>query len=476
VISPNIGADLAEPVAAVYAEAELAILERIAGQLGLDLDADDWDVRQLARLQQVRAEVLGLLQQVNPQAAAVLQDQLNAGYAAGQASAVADVGLALDPVLAQTADRVQAVAALAKDTANALASSQGGILRAVDDVYRRVVSEATAQVLTGTTTRQDAVQRVLGQLLGQGIRGVPTKRGTMDLETYASMAVRTATARSAIAGHEGVMDAMGLDLVIIHPGPRACGICDKWARMILARKGPDGVLTVQSLTDGHPYQITVGATLTEARAGGWGHPNCRCNLATYMPGITQPDEIERPAWDEDGYLAQQQQRNIERGIRDAKRQQSLAISPEARTAATRKVQAQQQRMREHLADNPALKRQGKREQLGSQLGTSASASRTPARPLVRAAQTNLRPTPPAATPRSSPLPRQLSNGQPVVAPTPKPPVQRNRPQASKPGRKLTAADLTPEQGADMAKVSLRLARGEITRAEYRALVKRITGQ
>jgi len=479
VISPNIGADLAQPVAAIYAEAELAILERISDQLGLDLDADDWDTLQLARLQQVRAEVLALLGQVNPDAAALLQQQLDAGYAAGQASAFQDVGGVLDPIRAQTADRVYAVAALAQDTATALQSAQPGILRAVDDVYRRVVSEATAQVLTGTTTRQDAVQRVLRQLLGQGIRGIQTARGTMDLETYATMAVRTATARSAVAGHEGVMDAMGLDLVVIHPGPRACPICDRWARMILARKGPDGVLTVTSLTTGEPVQVDVGATLTEARNAGWGHPNCRCNLAAYMPGVTQAHEIERPPFDQDAYDAQQRQRALERSIRNAKRQQAIAITPEGKAAAGRKVAAQQQAMRDHLADHPDLKRQGKREQLGSQLGTSASAERqprVPSRPLVRDAQRNLKPTAPANMPNVAARPQRLSNAQPIVPPTPTPPVQRQRQQSSAPGRKLTAADLTPEQGADMAKVSMRLSRGEITRAEYRELVRRITGQ
>jgi hypothetical protein len=406
VISPNIGADLAQPVASIYAEAELAILERIAGQLQLGMDADDWDTLQLARLQQVRAEVLAELSAANPQAAALLQQQLDAGYAAGQASAMSDVGQALDPIRAQTADRVHAVAALAKDTATALQSAQPGILRAVDDVYRQVVADTTAQVLTGNTTRREAAQEAVSRLFGQGLRGVETARGTMDLETYATMAVRTATARSAIAGHEGVMDEMGLDLVVIHPGPRACPICDRWARMILARKGPDGALTVTSLTDGKPMRVNVGGTLQQARSAGWGHPNCRCNLAAYMPGVTRPDEIQRPPHDEAGYRAQQQQRGIERAIRDAKRQEAVAMTPAAKAAARARVLQQQARMRDHLAQHPYLKRQGKREQLGSGLGPSAGSPgeaptrppRDPSKPLRRNAQPNLKPVEPELTP------------------------------------------------------------------------------
>lgn len=432
-ISPNIGADLAQPVAQVYAEAELAILERIAQQLGLGIDADDWDVVQLARLQQVRAEVLGLLQQVNPEAARVLIEQLDAGYAAGQASAFQDVGGVLDPIKAQTADRVAAVAALAQDATSALGTTTPSILRAVDDVYRRVIADTVAQVLTGNTTRLEAVQTALGRFARQGIRAIETRRGVMDLETYATMAVRTATARSAVAGHEGVMDAMGLDLVVIHPGPRACDICDRWARLILARKGPDGVLTVTSLTDGKPLRIDVGATLTEARNGGWGHPNCRCNLAAYMPGVTQPDEIQRPPWDQDAYNAQQHQRAIERSIRNAKRQQAVAMSPAAKVAATAKVKAQQQRMRDHLADHPDLKRQSKREQLPT--------TARPSTPLARDAQTNLRPI------------------EPEVAP--------DVPHTGSP---------SPVQAADVARIDDRLARGAISQAEHDALVRRVLGQ
>lgn len=378
-ISPNIGADLAQPVAEFYADAELSILRRIAAMLADGIDADDWEVLQLARLQQVRGEILALLQRINPQAAEVLRQQIELGYDAGQASALADVGRHVPHAQAQTAERVQAVIALARDTGSAMQSAQGGILRFVDDVYRRTVADAAARVVVGNITRAEAVTDVLTRLTSEGLRGVETKRGTMDLETYASMAVRTATARSAVAGHEGAMSAMGLDLVVIHPGPRACKICDRWARMILARRGATGTLTVASLTSGQPVQVEVGATLAAARAGGWGHPNCRCNLAAYLPGVTRADEIQRPAWDEDAYVAQQQQRAVERSIRNAKRAQATALTPQAQAEARDRIKGAQATMRGLLAEHPYLKRQSAREQLGSQLGTS------PQRPLVRGA-------------------------------------------------------------------------------------------
>jgi hypothetical protein len=379
VISPNLGADLAEPVADLYRDAELRMLARIAWLLSQGLEADDWEVQQLGRLQLVRAEILAELALVDPAAAAAIQQQLDQAYAAGAASVLQDARGALDGVNTLGTARTAAVAALAADTAKGLTSAQPGILRMVDDVYRSVIADAAASVLTVTTTRRDAVQGALNRFLGHGLNAIQTKRGTMDLGTYATMAVRTAVARSAVQGHAETQQGYGLQLATIHPGPRACRICDKWARKVLSLDGRTG--TVEVARVGAPGTITVhiDATLDEARAAGWGHPNCRCNLATFLPGFTKLDEIERPPWNEGEYQAQQQQRSNERQIRAWKTRQAIAITPEAQAEAREQVKRWQAQQRAHLAEHPYLKRQSSREQITGNLSGNPSG----ARPLRR---------------------------------------------------------------------------------------------
>jgi len=406
-ISPTLGANLAEPVADIYRDAELRILQRIAWSLQANMGASDWDTQQLIRLQRIRAEVLAELEAINPAAAKVIRLAIESAYQAGGLSAFADVGSAVPHIPANPDQRAAAVVAFAADATRAMASSQGAILRAVDDVYRDVIARVAAQTVTGVISRQTAVQSALDDFLARGITYVPTRRGRMTLADYATMAVRTATVRSAISGQVDTQRQMGLDLVVIHPGPRPCDICDQWARSILTTGSQVGRLMLDNIGGPGMVSVTVDATLDEARAAGWGHPNCRCGLHTYLPGVTRPDIIERPEWDQAGYEAQQRQRAIERQIRAAKVQQAIAVTEEEKAERGKRVKAWQRAMREHLDAQPDLKRQSAREQI---TGTP-DANLTPSRPL--------RPTPDAPKP-PTPSPvgvdaRAMSNAQKVEA-------------------------------------------------------------
>lgn len=374
-ISPGLGASYADDVAEIYRDAELRILARIAAALAKDLDAPGWEQLQLARLQVVRADIIRELSVADPLAASRILASLNDAYLQGQLSVYADIRQTIDPEQGITRARRAAVGSLAADTAMAVTSTRPAILRAVDDVFRRVVANASASVLAGGEGRAEATQRALNDLLGRGLRGIDTKRGTMNLPDYVTMAVRTATARSAIQGHTDTMDELGLDLVIISPGPRACKICDGWARMILSKNGRTGSLQLQSEVGGKPIVVTVDDTLNAARAAGWGHPNCRCGMHVYIPGVTKREDMQRPPWNEAEYEAQQRQRGIESQIRAWKTRQVLAITPGAADDSKRKVAAWQKAQRDHMKAHPYLKRQSKREQITGTLGSAAGEPR-----------------------------------------------------------------------------------------------------
>jgi hypothetical protein len=104
-------------------------------------------------------------------------------------------------------------------------------------------------------------------------------------------------------------------------------------------------------------------TLAEAMARGLFHPNCRHSISAYLPGVTHlpSGDLE----DAEGYEARQQQRAIERRIRQWKEQQAAALDDAGRQLAAKRVRAAQADLREHLAQNPALKRLRYREQIGA---------------------------------------------------------------------------------------------------------------
>lgn len=380
-ISPAIGSEAAELVAQTYRDAELRILRRLTTTLADGIDEPGWESLALGRLQRLRHEILGELAATNPAAVAAITDEIDAAYAQGQASAYRDAGERLEVEELPTAARRAAVRALANDVTTGLAAATPGILRASDDVYRATVAAATGSILAGAEGRREAAQRTIRELVGKGLKVVETKRGSLTTADYVTMAVRTATARAALDGHTESAGDLGLDLVVIHPGPRACKVCDTWARAVLHRTEatlrPSGTYRTESLTTGKPITVDAWRTLAEARAAGWGHPNCRCGLKSYLPGITKPEELQRPPWDRKGYEAQQQQREIERQIRAWKTREATAMTTADRKESALKVRAWQEQMRGHLAEHPQLKRQSIREQAGKLYGGNPNAARNP---------------------------------------------------------------------------------------------------
>lgn len=374
-ISPNAGQNYAEPVAAIYRDAELKILKAITDALARGIDAPEWESLQLQRIQSVRKTAIATLLKTNAAAAAEIQRSINDAYHAGSASAMSDVSGTLDPIAAPTIQRQAAVSALAQATANSLSSAQNSILRAVPDIYQSIVAKSTASVLAGSTSRLDATQDAINEFLSKGLSGIQTQRGVMDISTYTNMAVRTATSRSAIQGHIDAMTIMDLDLVVIQPGPRPCDICDSWAGKILTVSGQPGTMTVADLSGTGTIDVEVDDTLDAARDDGWGHPNDRCNLATYLPGVSGSSLLDRQPWDEEGYKAQQQQRGIERQIRAWKTAEVTSITPDAAANAAAKVDSWQQAQRDLLAEHSFLKRQSDREQIGRTFSGNASQGR-----------------------------------------------------------------------------------------------------
>lgn len=365
-VSPNIGQDYAERIAVIYRDAELAILRRITAAIAQGIDQPEWATDALARGQVVRAQVVAELARVNPAAAAAIRAAVADAYDRGGAAALADIGGRI-PVLQRTpVARVGAVAAIVDDVARGLTSAQPAILRRVDDIFRQVVAEATLSTLSGIDGRKVAAQAALNYLAGRGIDAIEVGRGTMSMTDYLSMAVRTSTSRAAIEGTTQTMTANNIDLVAIQPGPRACDICDTWARSILTIDpgGVAGELTVDAVDGSGSVTVDVAGSLDDARDDGWGHPNCRCSVVAYLPGVTDAGLLDRPPWDADGYAAQQAQRVNERQIRNWKTREATAITDAERERAAEAVAAWQERQRDHLAANEELKRQYSREQVG----------------------------------------------------------------------------------------------------------------
>jgi hypothetical protein len=186
------------------------------------------------------------------------------------------------------------------------------------------------------------------------------------MASYAEMAVRSATGRAAIQGHTDRLQVMGEQLVIVSSAPLHCPLCAPWEGEILAIEGGGGPHTLMlphATEDRRTVAVHVAGSLTEARAAGLQHPNCRHSVSLYLPGVTtRPESPPHP--EGATYEDTQQQRYLERQVRAWKRRAAVAMDEQARRQANARVREYQARIRQLTADK-GLRRKPPREQIGA---------------------------------------------------------------------------------------------------------------
>lgn len=235
------------------------------------------------------------------------------------------------------------------------ATMQMMILRETRDVLRNIQIEASrAQFLEADTlTRRGFTQGILDRIATDGIPAVRYADGRMvSVEAYSEMVARTTLGNCARQGGLNRSAEMGNDLVRMSTHARSSPMCEPWE---------GGVYSQSGSSDKYP-------DLQTAIDEGAFHPNCKHSLNPYYEGISpelQPDGTpeENLLGNSVTYEAEQQQRYYERGIRQWKRREAVALTPEQAERAKSKVAEWQGKQREHLTENPYLRRQYQREQI-----------------------------------------------------------------------------------------------------------------
>ncbi|WP_017972514.1 phage minor capsid protein [Actinopolyspora halophila] len=370
---------VAATVAALYREAETALTREVARKLAGEMDRDmtppEWADNKLSAVRSLRRSAQSILAGLQADSSTAIRTAAAAAFRAGWRSALQELPeqwfpeSGLDEQARQAADQTPGFAAI-ESLANAVHEDIGkrssNILRDVLDAYRGVVTGASSRALSGTGTIREAAWSAWSGLVDKGLLGFTDSSGRRwQLSSYVEMATRTVTQRAAIQGQTDRLEAAGVNLVYASDHAQECRLCRPYEGEILRLdSGPTGDVPVpHSTRDGETVTVTIKASLDGARAAGFQHPNCRHSVSAYLPGVTRLPEP--PTADPEGDRARVRQRQIERQIRHYKSRDAAALDEQERKVARRKVRSWQAEMRQHLDDNPNLKRQRHREQLGA---------------------------------------------------------------------------------------------------------------
>ncbi|NGP62695.1 phage capsid protein [Paenibacillus thiaminolyticus] len=251
--------------------------------------------------------------------------------------------------------------ALQETVKNDLKKAQHGVLRRMDDVYRQTIYKAEVHMVAGAKTLDQAIDMATKEFLERGIDCITYSNGRRaTIPAYAEMALRTASQRATFLGEGKKRDEWGVYTVIMS----AHDNCSPWCMPFQGTVMIDDVYTSLSKERAAELSRDTGyLLLSYAMEQGAFHPNCRHTLATYFPGITRlPSPVDEEKAKRN-YEAEQRQRYIERQIRRYKRLEAGSLDDANRTKYKEKVKEWTEKLSEHLADNPQLRRERRREKV-----------------------------------------------------------------------------------------------------------------
>lgn len=343
-VSRRTAEGLSAEVAQVYARAEVRLLRLIARHLEAGHGTPGWVDVKLAELQVFRKRAERIVGAATTEAKTAAGHALVTAYNRGQGAAEGElVNLGRDTIDLSPRRAEYAVEALTRAQADVLDAVGPRVVRGSQDAYRDAVVRAAGGTLTGAATRREDAQVALDDLARKGLSGFTDARGRQwGLESYVDMATRTTTAQAAVQGHMDRLEDGGLSLFIVSESSRECELCRPWEGKVLTR-GPVDAMATNVLT-GEVERVQIDGTVAEATAAGLFHPNCTHNLSGYVHGATRRG---RAVGNAEGYAEKQRQRAMERNLREWKRREAVAITPDAARKAKAKVAEWQQALAAH---------------------------------------------------------------------------------------------------------------------------------
>lgn len=374
-LTPGVIQTLADPLEVIYIRAVEELLENIGRHITAPTwtHTASWEIQKLAELGQLTAENAAIINrwikaipdttratmEATRQAALErLEKQLKAAEKAGALSPpVTDsVSTVLQDLGEQATDKLNLV------NTTMLQSSVDQYARAVQltaDEFSRlearaaatqgIINDAAARVALGTETRKEAIRKAIKSIADEGLTGFVDRAGrNWSPEAYVNMAVRTTVHNVAIESTKARMSDYGVSVFQVSSHAGARPLCYPYQGFFYSWDNTSGDIELGNGSTVH-YEPLSSTSYGEP-AGLFGI-NCGHYPIPVIPGVTVPhgaDAIEPEALNDKIYQESQEQRALERAIREAKRVVAMdgALATDAQKARVKELQAD---MREFIA-------------------------------------------------------------------------------------------------------------------------------
>lgn len=421
--------DISNEIATIYAHISDELLVNIGKHITSPnwTHTASWEIQKLAELGQLTQENAAIINKwikaIPPELRNAMEETRKAALdeIEKQMDAAAKRGYVTPPVTDSTVEIFRDMQAQAADRLNLvnttmLQSSVDQYQRAImltEDEYNRLMAqrEATQEFLndaamstaTGVETRRVAVRRAIGRISAEGLTGFVDRAGRhWTPEAYVNMDVRTTVHNTAIQATRARMNDFGTSVFQVSSHAGARPLCYPYQGKFYSWDNTAGTI---ELGDGSVASYEPINSTSYGQPAGLFGINCGHYPIPIIAGITIPhgaDNIQPQEENDAAYALSQEQRALERKIREAKRLVEMAgdtATPEDK----QKVKDAQAQMRAFI-NRTGRTRRYDREQIG---GTPQTARTPQPAPKPEPEQTTIEPiapqraTAPTFTPASS---------------------------------------------------------------------------
>ena len=236
-----------------------------------------------------------------------------------------------------------------------LASTQQAYQNKVSDIANRVeymqraLNVGAGEVVTGVSTWNQAMTHAINRLKQTGITGFIDHAGhRWSAEAYTAMDIRTTVFNTGRAAVWEVNQDFGNDLYLVsyHNGARP--LCYPWQSKVIS--ATDNARTVVDL-DGNEITVYAQSDTSYGEPAGLFGINCKHYPTPFIPGVsTIHDHQQSPEANEKTYAESQEQRRLERTLREEKRDLAMLKAQNAPEEVIKAQKARCERADERIED------------------------------------------------------------------------------------------------------------------------------
>ena len=400
-LTPRKIQELAEPIEAIY----ISLTNELLVNIGKHITSPTWthtaawEIQKLSELGQLTAENAEIINRWIKQIPEAMRETMEETRAAAldkleaQLERAAEAGYVTPPLADSTVQVFQDLAQQASDRLNLvnttmLESSLEQYQKAIEltaDLMQRAantqaaLNEAAASVVSGVETRTTAMQRAIAKIAADGLTGFYDRAGrSWSPEAYVNMDIRTTVHNAAIEAVKSRMADYNTSVFQISSHAGARPGCYPYQGWFCSWDNTSGQI---ELGDGSVVSYRPIKDTSYGEPAGIFGINCGHYPIPIIPGLTIPhgaDNIQPKEENDKAYALSQDQRALERKIREAKRAVEMGDTSDKAKQAVKDAQA---KMRKFIADTGRTRRYDREQLYGGKKAEKVNPQLTPKKDL-----------------------------------------------------------------------------------------------